>query len=433
MLNFKQYLDEQELLNQGSTSASTLFEGVLVDCWNMSVKYNVSSKWSNNKDQKKFTKEILNLPDTFAFLKASKSKKEWATTGKTPEEQGELFWGLSKLCKQKIKGVSGDAKGAGSTKKTLSGKWKEITGKTVDTSKADIIIGDTGISVKAPAANIMSGKQLEGKATVIAAMEKSKGSEVTKNILLGYLDKFVTEANTVGAEWSGRKIKNEDPKELEGINSEIQKDLLKAEGVFKSLSENAFKNAFSNPSVGNAFAYEAMTGEEKFAGRVFGDVGDETGEEVFGYEKLKTSLGKYGSTYTKMAVELIRYHVGNKNSKWKKPKDFDGSMILGLAAAYHFNDVYLGDAGKSKGFQEYLIRIIAAKDVATWKTKTAGQVQDLLLLEKILEHYNSVIELDAGILDAPKIGMKEKSESLFNQWLGDPIHGNGKESEDSDN
>ena len=36
----------------------------------------------------------------------------------------------------------------------------------------------------------------------------------------------------------------------------------------------------------------------------------------------------------------------------KKPKDFDGSMILGLAAAYHFNDVYLGDAGKSKGFQE---------------------------------------------------------------------------------
>ena len=162
-------------------------------------------------------------------------------------------------------------------------------------------------------------------------------------------------------------------------------------------------------------------------------IGDETGEEVFGYEKLKTSLGKYGSTYTKMAVELIRYHVGNKNSKWKKPKDFDGSMILGLAAAYHFNDVYLGDAGKSKGFQEYLIRIIAAKDVATWKTKTAGQVQDLLLLEKILEHYNSVIELDAGILDAPKIGMKEKSESLFNQWLGDPIHGNGKESEDSDN
>ena len=124
MLKFKQYLDEQELLNEGSTSASTLFEGVLVDCWNMSVKYNVSSKWSNNKDQKKFTKEILNLPDTFAFLKASKSKKEWATTGKTPEEQGELFWGLSKLCKQKIKGVSGDAKGAGSTKKTLSGRKK---------------------------------------------------------------------------------------------------------------------------------------------------------------------------------------------------------------------------------------------------------------------------------------------------------------------
>ena len=324
MLKFKQYLDEQELLNEGSTSASTLFEGVLVDCWNMSVKYNVSSKWSNNKDQKKFTKEILNLPDTFAFLKASKSKKEWATTGKTPEEQGELFWGLSKLCKQKIKGVSGDAKGAGSTKKTLSGKWKEITGKTVDTSKADIIIGDTGISVKAPAANIMSGKQLEGKATVIAAMEKSKGSEVTKNILLGYLDKFVTEANTVGAEWSGRKLKNADPKELEGINSEIQKDLLKAEGVFKSLSENAFKNAFSNPAVGNAFAYEAMTGEEKFAGRVFGDVGDETGEAthmlIWDYDLKKLKFYKAKEKVRDVAKGL-KMEATLKSSRREKKRE----------------------------------------------------------------------------------------------------------------
>ena len=93
-------------------------------------------------------------------------------------------------------------------------------------------------------------------------------------------------------------------------------------------------------------------------------------------------------------------------------------MILGLAAAFHFEDNYLGDAGKSKGFSEYLSSIIATKDIKSWKNKTAGVIQDLLLLEKILEHYANAVEM--GNLNAPTIGIKEKSESLFNQWLADP-------------
>ena len=279
MQTFKSYLAEDiELLIEGSTSASTLVEGVLVDCWNMSQKYNVRLKW-DKAPQQKFMEEILNLPDTSSFLKVSKSKKEWATTGKTPEQQAELLWGLCQLCKQKIRGVSGNADGAGSTKKTLSNKWNEITGKSVDTSKADIIIGNTGISVKAPSENIMSCKQLEGKATVIAAMEKVGGSGKLKDELLGYLDKFVTEANTEGAEWSGRNLKNADPKDVKlEHNKKIREALINAEGEFKKSCESAFTNAFRQGNIGNAFAYEAMTGEEKFAGRVFGDVGDETGE-----------------------------------------------------------------------------------------------------------------------------------------------------------
>ena len=163
-------------------------------------------------------------------------------------------------------------------------------------------------------------------------------------------------------------------------------------------------------------------------------IGDVDGEEVFGYEKLKVALGKYGNTYTNKAINLIRFHVDNKKSKWRRPKDFDGSMILGLAAAFHFEDLYLGDAGKSKGFTEYLSRVIAIKDVRSWKNKTAGQVQDLLLLEKILEHYNNVVEMSNSglsnlLVGSPSIGMKEKPESLFNQWLADPIHNKNGEKE----
>ena len=322
MQTFKSYLAEDiELLIEGSTSASTLFEGVLVDCWNMSQKYNVRLKW-DKAPQQKFMEEILNLPDTSSFLKVSKSKKEWATTGKTPEQQAELLWGLCQLCKQKIRGVSGNADGAGSTKKTLSGKWKEITGKSVDTSKADIIIGNTGISVKAPSANIMSGKQLEGKATVIAAMEKVGGSGKLKDELLGYLDKFVTEANTEGAEWSGRNLKNADPKDVKlEHNKKIREALINAEGEFKKSCESAFTNAFRQGNIGNAFAYEAMTGEEKFAGRVFGNAGDVTGEAthmlIWDYDLKKLKFYKAKDKVSDVA-KALKMEATLKSSRREK-------------------------------------------------------------------------------------------------------------------
>ena len=65
-----------------------------------------------NKDQQKFTADIF-LPKTniSEFLVKADKKSEWATTGKTTEERAELFWHLSRLCRRKIKGVSGDAKG----------------------------------------------------------------------------------------------------------------------------------------------------------------------------------------------------------------------------------------------------------------------------------------------------------------------------------
>ena len=119
-------------------------------------------------------------------------------------------------------------------------------------------------------------------------------------------------------------------------------------------------------------------------------IGDESGDELFGYEKLKTCIGKYGNSYTKRAVDLCKYHNKRRESiKWKKP--LDGSMVFGLAAIYHFIDNYVGKGDKAKGINEYLSNQLALKTVTDWKFKTAGVVQDELIAERIVKHFNDAI------------------------------------------
>ena len=340
MQTFKQYFtEEQELLSEAATTASTLFEGVLVDCWNLAAKYNMRSKWEslNSADQKKFIKEIINMDNTKAFL--SKVTKDFAVVGATEEQQGKIFWHLARLCRRKIKGVSGKAVGAGTKKLKLSTFWSSDpelggTGKAVDTSKADILIGKIGISVKAPSANIMSGKANEGKATVVAALQDASGATTAlKNELLGYLNQFVTDANTIGADMTGEAIKTaelkpKDMKAQEGqteSNAEIQAKLVKAGDVFKDDCEDAFNTAFKDKSISRGFALEAMTGREKFAGAVFGGAGAKEGEAThmlvwdYGMEKLKfyAAVDKVDAVASqlKMAATLKSSHRSKGGSK----------------------------------------------------------------------------------------------------------------------
>ena len=149
MKTFNQY---QAFLIE-DTKASTYFEGVLVDCWNLGYK------------EAKFKEKILTSPNTKAFLALKKSG--WGTTGKTRDEQKQILWNLARLMHKKIN-LTGNADKAGQSKMGVSTFWSqgkprgyEGTGKGVDTSKADITIGKKGISVKGPSAQLMSGEQKE--------------------------------------------------------------------------------------------------------------------------------------------------------------------------------------------------------------------------------------------------------------------------------
>jgi hypothetical protein len=141
-------------------------------------------------------------------------------------------------------------------------------------------------------------------------------------------------------------------------------------------------------------------------------IGAEDGDEVFGYAKLKTCVHKYGNTYTKRAIEIHKVHI--KSSNWKKP--LNGAMVLGLAAAAHFSDNFLGNGKTGKAFDIYLADQISQRSVDDWTRKTAGVIQDVLIVENLVDYFNNGVAF--GVIDSPTIG-----EIRFEKWKDDPIHG----------
>ena len=262
MLKFKQYLAE-------STDASTKFEGVIVDCWNLK-------------------KDLIKSSKVREFLNSAKQDPKWAVTEskgklKSDQEIEQILQGFQKVLKQKVKG--GTAQIAGQTKPKISTKWTEITGKGVDTSKSDIVIGKLGVSVKGPNAQLMSGEQKESRATVISAIAEAKADKQIQEELLKMVDSFITTTRTVGGETTempdGMNVRTLLKRGAEGSLVDSQNlaafEKMKDQKALKSTVENTFKKAFGNKAVGDAFAWESMTGWEKFGGNTFGGAGDEKG------------------------------------------------------------------------------------------------------------------------------------------------------------
>ena len=154
---------------------------------------------------------------------------------------------------------------------------------------------------------------------------------------------------------------------------------------------------------------------------------DDGKNSVYGYAKLKTSIGKYGNTFTKTAIDLYKMHNKADDNKWNLP--LNGGMILGLAAAYHFLDNYVGDGKKREGFLEFLNNRLSKRSVDKYILKTAGPQMDVLVLEKIITRYNDLVEDE--VLNYPSIGM-EKEKSMWKAWKEDPIHGSSKDEDKED-
>ena len=157
----------QSFLTEGSTTEATLMENVIVACW-------------NNRKLKKatFAKKIVNDTDVKNWHKISKlatynGVKLGTKLINDPQVVQALYEFSSLLANSAPPGATGTMSGAGRSDPSTSAFWKEHTGKGSDTSKADIMIGKSGISVKGISAVLMSGVAAETKATALAAFARA--------------------------------------------------------------------------------------------------------------------------------------------------------------------------------------------------------------------------------------------------------------------
>jgi len=179
--------------------------------------------------------------------------------GETPPETKEISPDAGKkvVTYLKAQGLKGKAtklptKGVDVTK-DWSQFWRpdSVPGST-KTPKTDILIGDTRISLKMGAAQLMSGGINESKATYYAAMQSLKSLE--DEIIKSTHDKL---DNLTRSSIAAGQV----DKELKAGKDEFLKKANDTNNEVKKLMKDIFAN---NADFRRAFVKEAMTGEVKF-------------------------------------------------------------------------------------------------------------------------------------------------------------------------
>jgi hypothetical protein len=284
-LTLESIMSENFLL-EGTTTASTYFEQVIVACANS-----------------KSLEQLKADPGYISWL--AKTDKKWKTDDKTVEK-----------FRKQVRKISTSGSSAGQGSGATSDLWKTVTGKSNDISKADVKLGTHQVSVKGPDARLMSGVKTESLATLYAAFETIDVSDLglgLEDILKG----FVSRVKTEGAEFNSATLKKQDPKTLSANNKKAFNDLQKQMDV-KKLAEVAFKKAFASGQgeFARAFAWEAMTGEKKFVSN-----GVANAMLVWPYDLRSVvfhpNLSLNGPYVSKVAKEM-KFSAGLKSSRISK-------------------------------------------------------------------------------------------------------------------
>jgi len=224
------------------------------------------------KGEKIFNQNILKNNDIKTFLKLAdktSGQTKYATAGLDIKEDAKklkkIFYDFGKVINQKTKNAKIDA-GAGQSKPNVSTFWTDTTEKKKDTSKADIRIGSNPTSVKAPKAQVMSGKRRETTAVVLAAAETSGLKQEIQDALIAELDKFVENSETNSRKINVTALKGMSIKDAKKSGNLEVKKIVDNQDAGKKAIADVFNNAFKQKKFAYAFAEEGMKGAEKFGG-----------------------------------------------------------------------------------------------------------------------------------------------------------------------
>ena len=407
-------------LSEAKSTASTLFEGVIADCANLS-----------GKGRNVFNKEILKQPYVSEFLPLADSmsgaagKTAFATKGKTDKEKLDVLWKFSQVCKKSLGSNRVDA-GAGQSKKKVSVPWVEMSEKRggVDTSKADIMVGSFQTSVKGPAALLMSGEKKEAKATVISALQTTKVNDKVKQGLVGQVDKFVESTRTIGAEVNSTTLKRMSVDDAKKSGNEDAKEIVDKQDQTKKEIIDTFNRAFKSKEVSDAFCREAMTGYEKFGGKAFPDrgAGDSSGEAthmlIWDYRMDRMKWTKIDSKLISETASKMKMDTTLKSSSYKVGGDKAGYSFW---QALKFEvKTYLDAEGnvvaKTTEELEHNRQMLSEGVINEFKFKDAVKKIYTKAKKKLVGLFKFLIEKIKQIANMAKEIIKEGTDKILNYF-----------------
>jgi len=290
MLRLKPFI----LLEGSNTTASTLFELVIVFCVNNSGKSKTS-----------FIEAMKADADVQHWIKAAGNSKF--------NTDPEAIYNFANLLKKKTSNAK--ASSAGQSSPSTSKFWVTHTNKGKDISKADVLINKYRVSIKGPDARLMSGVKEESLATLLAAFNTIGLNDIGLE-LESIVNEFVSRVKTVGVDMNTKAIRLKDPKKLSSVNQKAFADLQKQIDV-KKKAEQAFEQAFKQSNFAEAFAWEAMSGEQKFGGTT----GMADAMLVWPYD-LKAVIWEQdlslNSSYTKKISKKMKFSANVKSHSYKK-------------------------------------------------------------------------------------------------------------------
>ena len=317
----------QYLLTEGK-GAATKMEGVIAACIN---NHNLSGQTYENAMLKDpIVKEFITSKDVGEFGRGVFNRRDKKAKVLAFRKFGNV---LNKVTKVQ----SADA-GFGQSKPSISKPWTDVTGKSNDTSKADILVGNFKTSVKGPLAQLMSGEKKEAKATILAACESAGVGNKLRKDLLGLVDQFVENTKTIGADVTSGALKKMSVADVKKLDKELLKqkkiDTLKdGNAKVKKILDNqtktkmaiqeSFAKAFGDKKLGPAFAIEAMTGYEKFGGKSYpkepaGDpMGEATHMLVWDYGMTRAKFFKITNAYASKAAKQMSIKPDLKSNSYQ--------------------------------------------------------------------------------------------------------------------
>ena len=333
------HLEKIQSLLSESTDESTKMELVIVACYNLS-----------GKNKKAFAEAIVKDRGVQAWWKVSKNaigidgKKLNDSKNLSDQRVTDSLYSFAQLLKKNAP-TTGRMSSAGQSNPSTSNFWKYHTGKGRDVSKADIMLGNNGVSVKGLKAQLMSGVGTETKATAIAAFGRANGTKGLSSLqssVLASMDNMISSSEKIDlnappevgekntrsmgqltvddaikygitqkkdgsftddrwltarnmetvrnpnrgdavTDWTKVnyevlppvKVKDKEGKDVEVTNSDQHRELIDrvntaasnaidAAKAAKDDLETNLKTLFNDKKVGNAFAWEAMSGFDKF-------------------------------------------------------------------------------------------------------------------------------------------------------------------------